>query len=481
MKNCWFTCLAIFMVSVSLHAQPLILDNGLSQAKQDTTFQESSFEFWSGLNPDTCLLNNLSLWMSTDTGSATKLTVQNTANYNNFSKRWVTGQAGSHLLSVSRPQIRDHQYLYQATSYQAPLGILNWPAKINGESVASFVDINSNGSYEPTMGDYPYIRGDQSILRLNHDGTLVPNSLAPIGVSVAQYTYLFPKSGDPLLDQAVGVRYVIKNQSNNDYDSLSFAIHFHPVFNNLNTNYLGTDVSNNAMFAYSQANSSNFVSVVLLNQELKGSIYFKNEGQTANKNDIPTEDTHFINFLNGKWKDGDTLRLGSTGLDGDSAAQYVFAGTTLPGVSEWSEEKVGNQAGDRHGLLLGRHYSFKRGDFFTLEFALLHSPNLSSFDELYLRHQQLSKVYAFNQFTTQIRQVKNQKQLFQNPVKSNEILRFTEDIASIKVLGINGEVISEQYDIGHQFHVPAQLKTGIYIFQVSYLNKETHQYKVSVL
>ena len=109
------------------------------------------------------------------------------------------------------------------------------------------------------------------------------------------------------------------------------------------------------MYAYSSENTElNFTSIVLLNAKIKNSIYYLNEGQPNNKNEIPTLDSHFINYLQSKWKDGDTLKLGSTGLDGDSVMDYVFPGKTLPGVSEWTEEKVGNQAGDRHGLLRGK-------------------------------------------------------------------------------------------------------------------------------
>ena len=75
---------------------------------------------------------------------------------------------------ISKTEIQYHIYNYMNSGYVAPDGILDWPAHGNtteGEAqcLAPFHDMNQDGQYNPTDGDYPFIRGDQAIYAIYND------------------------------------------------------------------------------------------------------------------------------------------------------------------------------------------------------------------------------------------------------------------------------------------------------------------------
>ena len=75
---------------------------------------------------------------------------------------------------VSKSEIEYHQQHYADVGYVMPISIANWRGYGRtdyGESqiLAPFQDINGNGIYEPQLGDYPLIRGDQAIFKILND------------------------------------------------------------------------------------------------------------------------------------------------------------------------------------------------------------------------------------------------------------------------------------------------------------------------
>lgn len=461
----FYVFLISLICSTQLWAQKTELNNGQISLLTDTIGANETFVLSKSNSSDTSLINDVSIWLSHDTGTKSRLSVQKTLGYSNFISGWNTFNASPLVYKTSQPEIKDHQYLYNSNSYNTPSGIANWPTKVGSDNVASFVDLNQNLIYEPQKGDYPFIRGDQCALKLESDARQIAGNFPSIGLRVIQYAYLFPNAGDPLLDNTIGLRWVIKNNSMSDIDSVNFGIHFHSILNRLNTNYVGTDVANHAMYTFSKTDPSNMVSLCLLNRDLEGSIYFKNEGQPNNKNDIPTTDQHFAYFLNGQWKDGDTLKLGSTGIDGERIIDYAFPGKTLSGVSEWTEEKVGNQAGDRHGLLRGKFRDWKADSFKVIEMAIVLSEGINNLDELYQKHASIRRAYKFNQFTTSTKQLNVTKEKVPNPLKKGEIIQFKGDISKVSLFSLSGQKIESIILNSRSIKIPTNLTSGFYLLQ----------------
>jgi hypothetical protein len=78
------------------------------------------------------------------------------------------------IWKVSKAEILDHQANVQNPGYAVPAAIANWPG--NGDTslgiaaqLAPFIDLNGNGLYEPSLGDYPDIRGDEAVYVITND------------------------------------------------------------------------------------------------------------------------------------------------------------------------------------------------------------------------------------------------------------------------------------------------------------------------
>ena len=455
------TAIIIFLWLSSAFSQPKTIDNKISKVELDTTTGRSHFACSNSSNVDTNLIENLSLWVYAKNGANEYLSIQNAIDYNDFSNG-VHGNNEIHLRAVhrvSQPEIRDHRYLFSSSSYKTPAGIKNWPGSSNGEALASFVDVDQNNIYESIKGDYPFIRGDQCLLKLSHDNGARKTSLPGLNISMAHYYFIFPNAGNPVLDPTIGFRWVLKNNSSISYDSVKFGIHYHALLNSINSNYIGTDVLNNAMYVYeSNSSKKEYTSIVLLNHTISNSIYYKNDGQPSNKNDIPTDQQHFINYLQSRWKDGNTLKLGSTGLDGDSSIKYVFPNTTAQGFSSWTEDMVGNQGGDRNGVLCTEIKNWTAGTYQVIEGALLFQNNIDSLAELYQRHIMLRNVYNNTKFIGLNRVNTPKAQFYPNPSKSGGCLSISspKPMGQISFYSLSGSLLAQykSNNTNHKIFLP---------------------------
>ena len=64
-----------------------------------------------------------------------------------------------------------------------------------------------------------------------------------------------------------------------------------------------------------------------LNKHIASSMYFENNADPING--LPVTAEHFMNLMQGKWKNGKTLNYGSNGVDGTGYARYVYPDTTV--------------------------------------------------------------------------------------------------------------------------------------------------------
>jgi len=103
---------------------------------------------------------------------------------------------------VSRAEIEYHIKNYRNSGYTPPEAILNWPGNgntSNGEApvLAPYYDKNADGLYNCLDGDYPLIRGDETIfLMFNDDLTHTESSGVPIGLEVHAMVYGFSNPAD---------------------------------------------------------------------------------------------------------------------------------------------------------------------------------------------------------------------------------------------------------------------------------------------
>jgi hypothetical protein len=153
---------------------------------------------------------------------------------------------------VSREMINNHilELNNQNSSYKIPFGIKFWPAHGNinlGQSanLAPFIDQNNNGIYEPELGDYPEILGDQCVLNIYAQlDSLQANS----GIEAHQFIFTFDCDTNEILSKAVFVKEQFHSRTQHIYKAhistfSDFDIGYYY------DDYSGTDVQNNLIYA----------------------------------------------------------------------------------------------------------------------------------------------------------------------------------------------------------------------------------------
>lgn len=170
---------------------------------------------------------------------------------NDFKKRYVR------VWKLDRGMIANHVNNYQNSGYEMPDEIRTWPG--NGdvgnneaEQLAPYYDSNENGAYDPENGDYPLIRGDQSIFFiLNDDTDHTASQGMRLKTEVHVMAYAFNTSEDETLNNTILVHYDVFNRSERDYDDTYFGILSNSYLQNIRQNLFGTDVALTSCFFYS--------------------------------------------------------------------------------------------------------------------------------------------------------------------------------------------------------------------------------------
>ena len=351
------------------------------------------------------------------------LTTDGTASTNiNISNNW------DKVWKVNKQDLIN--YLY-SSSYPSnpPAYVLNWPA--HGDTLlhqsyqlAPFVDMNHNGKYEPYLGDYPRIYGDQCFFFIINDSKLhIESGGLPIGAEIHVFAYAFNNPSDSALYNSIFYKYKIINRStltlHDCYLGLFTDIDIGYAFDD----YVACDVERSTYYGYNgkpvdgagqyyaydsfppaqgvtilggpfmnndgldnpifdnngyplcdySVNGLNFGDGIVDNERLgmcRFVYYINSHGNTGE----PENTIHYYNYLSGFWHNGVPLSWGGTGYDVsfNNTARFMFPGLTDTlnwgtgcGIrltpNDWSEETCNNYPADRRGLASMGKFIFPAG------------------------------------------------------------------------------------------------------------------------
>jgi hypothetical protein len=288
-----------------------------------------------------------------------------------------------------------------------PSQIATWPANGNtslgqAAQLAPFKDLNNNGIYEPNLGEYPCIKGDEALYAIyNDDITHNESKGLPLGVEVHQMIYGFNQPNDSALWNTVFFNYRIINRSNNTYNPFYVSLWSDVDVGNYADDYVGTDVNRNAIFGYNGDNYDESTSGLpgygnripvsgfcfldfplapandgvdnnrnCIIDEVNETVsmcnsmtYFNNIGSFSPVVTNPSITIQYWNYMNSKWKDTSDLKRGGLGYNSSSVSyKYIYPDSTdnqygwgaggnclspVTFTNSWDEETVGNNPGDR--------------------------------------------------------------------------------------------------------------------------------------
>jgi hypothetical protein len=371
-----------------------------------------------------------------------------------------------------------------------PEVIENWPAHGDvtvGESaqLAPFYDANENDIYEPALGDYPCIRGDQSVYSIiNDDERLHTASLGdPLGAEVHLETYAFNTIDE--VNNVVFLNVTIHNRSARSYTEFYTGLWVDFDLGCAMDDRIGCDTSRNMFYVYNGdafdescigglgygANTPAF-GVAYMDQELNS--FIAHDNGTGNAGD-PAQAAHYYNYLQALWKDGSPLTYGGTGTGAGTATRYMYSGEH-DATSQWIDTV--NFPGDRKGIGAIGPFNLPAGESISFTMAMGFAMNLSTppphasittlKSVMDKAKDYYDKLPAFCQVppTGVTRpEASSDIQVFPNPASDYVTIRTTEKVTNIRLLDNLGRVVLEVDQPQFPLSVK-ELPNGVYYLQL---------------
>lgn len=279
------------------------------------------------------------------------------------------------------------------TTTNTPSAILRWPGKGNTyaqgyagmpltitRDMAPFVDRNGNGVYEPLLGEYPAIKGDQTLWWIVSDKGPSHNESngMPLGVEIHNTAYGYKRG--TLIDNVIYYDYKIVNRSSNNYTNFRIGQFSDMDMGAPYDDYVGFDsahrmgiIYNGGPFdtVYNTSIPMAGITMIILPGDAGTSyvpagsfIYFNNDATMTGN---PTFDYEYNAYLRSMNKAGvhitndyTTPGIPTTGFGTGTATNYVFPGDPSDST-KWSECSSGNTPGDRRFVITSNDFNLNAG------------------------------------------------------------------------------------------------------------------------
>ena len=265
--------------------------------------------------------------------------------------------------------------------------ILEWPG--NGDTtkgepyqLAPFVDVNKNGKYEPTLGDYPKIKGIGAAYCVYNDNTLHTESNGqPANVEIHQMFYQdeFNYNGN-LIDDVNLASFKVINRGAQALYKFKFGVYMDFDLGYFADDYVGSDSATNMIYAYNGDSLDESITgyglnppaqnMMFLNKTMDAAIYYNNNSNPINGN--PNQASDYYNYLCAKWKGGQDVSYGGDGVtSGPGKTKYMFSGDPATN-SGWTEAQSGNTPADRRMLAVSYDALFEPGEILCYDIAFVY-------------------------------------------------------------------------------------------------------------
>lgn len=316
-----------------------------------------------------------------------------------------TSHDWARIWKINRSDIEYFLSFSSHTTANTPPMILTWPgkgsayAKGNGDvaltvatDMAPFVDINSNGVYEPLLGDYPDIKGDQALWWVFSDNGPAHSQTngKPLKVEVQAMAYAYSRG--TLIDNVVYYDYTLVNRSGNTYNNFRFALHADIELGYFLDDYVGFDSSWRLGIQYnstaddgslgghpagSYGQSSPVVGVTFVSlpgdagttHVPAGSFIYYNDDASIMGN--PATDTQYNYNMRSRMRNGQQFRNDfAMGIGPGPLVNYVFPGDPADN-SQWSECAANDPSGDRRFILSSNDFTLPSGSSQHIVMALV--------------------------------------------------------------------------------------------------------------
>ena len=314
---------------------------------------------------------------------------------------WATSQSWAKIWKVNRSDIQYFRSLTSVSPSTVPAAIWTWPAKGNVNAagnggaplsitgdMAPFIDINGDGIYNPLLGDYPDVKGDQALWWVFSDNGPTHNESngKPLGVEVHAMAYGYSRG--TAIDNVIYYEYTVHNRSANNYTNFRIGQLADMDLGGFEDDYMGIDTIRALAYVYNadatdgQYGTSLPVAGLLMLRAgtpalMTGAGSFMYYNNDASGIGNPTAPAEYNNYLRATFRDGThavndysapgTMAYGTTT---GPATNFVFHGD-LSNAAQWSECQASNVPGDRRMVFASRDMALAAGGTATMVMAMV--------------------------------------------------------------------------------------------------------------
>ncbi len=390
------------------------------------------------------------------------------------------------------------------TLSNTPASILEWPGKGNiysqtpnnssltipNRDMAPFIDVNSDGIYNPLDGDYPDIKGEQMLWWVFNDNSAPHGETGSpaLQIEVHASAYACNQAG---LENTTYLNYKLHNFSTNIFDSTVIA-----YFNDMDLGYafddyigydstlrMGVTYNGDAFDESQYGYGSNLTQrgVVLiqspgdgLTQEPLGTFTYYNNNLSRTGNPYNIND--FYGYMTGSWKDGSLFVQGcAPDATSGTASRYVFPDdpSVANGVSEVACNTTPN---DRRFIMSSKAFTLlPNAQPIEFTFAFINTDtgvDNSNFNELRrLADSAYTYVNACSgpTFATGLPSFEeNNIQLYPNPAHDYIMIKDAEQgQKTARLYSVSGQVLQEKtFSNQEEKMSTAQYAPGIYFLEL---------------
>ena len=291
--------------------------------------------------------------------------------------------------------------------------IYSWPGRNNphfesfvgftipeNQKLAPFFDNDQDGNYNPDNGDFPLIKGDQSIWWVFNDNAGVHGltNATAIQIEVHTMAYAFSNGSNEDLNNATFYDFEMINKGADEFRDAFVGLWVDFDLGCSEDDFAGYDEESQMMYVYnsdavdgSQGDLCPGVNTYGENIPMIGIKKLDGDNNPVTSYTVmnrgvsnpppatqdPQQDTEFYNYLRGLWADGTAMTYGNSGFDPTSTDTIKFAFNGDPSDDTvWSMCTADLPLDDRRSLMSSAIPDLQLGQSIKASYAVIYADNI---------------------------------------------------------------------------------------------------------
>lgn len=402
--------------------------------------------------------------------------------------------------------------------------VRGWPAKGNpffsaihgftlpNQDLAPFVDLNRDGIYNPSQGDYPDICGTHAYWWVFNDkgNTHSASKGIPLGIEVRGMAYCYSSPTDSVLDNSTIYNYEIIYKGTETLDSSFVGLWVDPDLGCNEDDYFGSSPANNMAFAYNAdaldgaAPSGNcddpfkkgyqrnipLIGIKFL-QTPKGTdglelgmtnfmYHFTQSGTYAAKAGWAKSPIELYHYMSGRWRDGSPLTSGGDGTSTTNTATKYAYPIAPNNTTGWNMPNSSANVLEKAMIMSCGPFRMTTGSRHRLSFAVVPDLNATGHPRpdittLINNANRLRNVCSFPTSVQNVLDKNIEVKVIPNPASDEASFICPDVINRISIYNLAGQLIFDKKSVNTDaFKLSTQtIQSGIYTYKISDITGKT--------